>query len=189
MSVDTIPYPPPAAAGRRRATDVRSIGRRALALPELLAVLAVAAALNLWNLSVNGYANTFYAAAVKAMASSWHDFLFASMDKAGLMTIDKPPLAYWVQALSVRIFGWSSWSLLVPQALMGVIATGLMYDLVRRRFGRAAGFVAALVLATTPTIVAVSRHNNPDELLVLLCVAAVWAAVRALESGRTKWLV
>jgi 4-amino-4-deoxy-L-arabinose transferase-like glycosyltransferase len=168
---------------------VRTAVRRLVALPELLGVLAVTAVLNLWNLSINGDANQFYAAAVKAMASSWHDFIFNSMDKAGLMTVDKPPLSDWIQALSVRVFGWSSWSLLAPQALMGVVAVGLMYDLTRRRFGRVAGTVAGFVLATTPTIVAVSRHNNPDELLVALCVAAVWCALRALETGRTKWLV
>ena len=176
-------------ASRRRAAGALTALRRLVALPELIGVLAVAAVLNLWNLSINGDANSFYAAAVKAMASSWHDFIFNSMDKAGLMTVDKPPLSDWIQALSVRIFGWSSWSLLAPQALMGVAAAGLMYDLTRRRFGRVAGAVAGFALATTPTIVAVSRHNNPDELLVLLSVSAVWFALRALDTGRTKGLV
>ena len=123
------------------------------------------------------------------MSSSWHDFLFASMDRSGLMTVDKPPLAVWVQALSARIFGFNSLSILVPAGADGRRRGGLMYDLVRRRFGRVAGFVAGIALASTPTIVAVSRHNNPDELLVLLSVAAVWCALRALETGRTRWLV
>ena len=105
------------------------------------------------------------------------------------MTVDKPPLALWVQALSARIFGFHPLSILVPQALMGVVAVGAVYDLTRRRFGRPAGFVAGLAFATTPVIVAVSSHNNPDELLVLCCVAALWFALRALETGRTKWLV
>ena len=105
--------------------------------PELPAVLAIAAVLNLWGLSINGWANTYYSAAVRSMTTSWHDFLFASLDKTGLMTVDKPPLALWVQALSARIFGVNSLSILVPQALMGVAAAGLTYDLVRRRFGRA----------------------------------------------------
>ena len=168
---------------------VRVISRRVTARPELLVVLAAAALLNLWNLSINGWANTYYAAAVRSMSSSWHDFLFASMDRGGLMTVDKPPLALWVEALSARIFGFHPLSILIPQALMGVVAAGLMYDLVGRRFGRFAGFVAGIALATTPTIVAVSRHNNPDELLVLLSVAAVWFALRALDTGRTRWLV
>ncbi len=159
------------------------------ARPELLGVIAVAAILNLWGLGINGWANTFYSAAVRSMASSWHDFLFASLDKSGLMTVDKPPLALWAQALSVRIFGFHPLSILVPQALMGVAAAALIYDLTRRRFGRPAGFVAGVALATTPIAVGVSRHNNPDELLVLCCVAALWFVVRALEDGRTRWLV
>ena len=94
-----------------------------------------------------------------------------------------------MQALSAGIFGFHPLSILVPQALMGVAAVALIYDLVRRRFGRVGGFVAGLALAITPMTVAISRHNNPDELLVLCCVAALWFAVRALEDGRTKWLV
>jgi 4-amino-4-deoxy-L-arabinose transferase-like glycosyltransferase len=157
--------------------------------PELAAVVVVAGVLNLWGLSINGWANTYYSAAVRSMTTSWHDFLFASLDKTGLMTVDKPPLALWVQALSARIFGFHPLSILVPQALMGAVAAALTYDVTRRRFGRGAGFAAGIALATTPIAVAMSRHNNPDELLVLCCVAALWFAVRALEDGRTRWLV
>ncbi|MGA2010822.1 MAG: glycosyltransferase family 39 protein [Solirubrobacteraceae bacterium] len=157
--------------------------------PELAGVLALAGVLNLWVLNLNGYANEYYAAAVRSMSASWHAFLFGSLDLAGLQTVDKPPLALWVQALSVRVFGFSSWSLLVPQALMGVATVGLTYDLVRRRFGRAAGLAAGLVLALTPITVAISRHNNPDALLILCCVAALWATVRGLEDGRARWLM
>jgi 4-amino-4-deoxy-L-arabinose transferase-like glycosyltransferase len=157
--------------------------------PELVAVVGVAGLLDLWGLSLNGWANTYYSAAVRSMSTSWHDFLFASLDKTGLMTVDKPPLALWVQALSARIFGFHPLSILVPQALMGAAAAALTYDLTRRRFGRPAGFAAGIALATTPIAVAMSRHNNPDELLVLCCVAALWFAVRALEDGRTRWLV
>jgi 4-amino-4-deoxy-L-arabinose transferase-like glycosyltransferase len=157
--------------------------------PELIAVVGIAGILNLWGLRINGWANTYYSAAVRSMTTSWHDFLFASLDKTGLMTVDKPPLALWVQALSARIFGFHPLSILVPQALMGAAAAAFTYDLTRRRFGRAAGFAAGIALATTPIAVAMSRHNNPDELLVLCCVAALWFAVRALEDGRTRWLV
>jgi 4-amino-4-deoxy-L-arabinose transferase-like glycosyltransferase len=157
--------------------------------PELIGLLALTAVINLWNLSVNGWANTYYSAAVRSMSTSWHDFLFASLDKTGLMTVDKPPLAFWVQALSVRIFGFHPLSILGPEALMGVAAVALVYDLTRRMFGRVAGGVAGLAFALTPITVAVARHNNPDELLILCCVAALWCAVRALETGHTKWLV
>jgi 4-amino-4-deoxy-L-arabinose transferase-like glycosyltransferase len=159
------------------------------ARPEVVAIVALAGALNLWDLSRNGWANTFYTGAVRSMAGSWHDFLYASLDHAGLMTVDKTPAALWVQALSVRIFGFSSWSLLVPEAVMGIIAALLVYDLVRGRFGRLAGTAAAVTLALTPITVAMSRHNNPDELLILSCVAALWCADRGLRNGRLRWLL
>ncbi len=157
----------------------------------LAALLTLAGGLNLWALSRNGWANTYYSAAVRSMSSSWHDFLFGAMDRAGVMTVDKPPLALWVQALSVRVFGYHPLSMLVPQALMGVVSVALVYDLVGRRFGRLGGFVAGLALALTPITVGISRHNNPDALLVLCSVAALWCTVRALEGGRhsTRWLV
>ncbi|HVO53702.1 MAG TPA: glycosyltransferase family 39 protein [Solirubrobacterales bacterium] len=165
------------------------VGSLPLPRPELAALLVLAGLLNLWALGQNGWANEYYSAAVRSMSGSWHNFLFGSFDAQGLMTVDKPPLALWVQALSVKAFGFNSLAILVPQALMGVASVALLYDLVRRRFGREAGFVAGLVLALTPIAVAVSRHNNPDALLVLCCVAALWAFVRALEDGRTRWLV
>jgi 4-amino-4-deoxy-L-arabinose transferase-like glycosyltransferase len=105
------------------------------------------------------------------------------------MTVDKPPMALWVQALSVRVFRFNSWAMLLPQALMGVASVWLVYDLVARRFGRAGGFIAGAVLALTPIVVAVSRHNNPDALLILCVVGALWATVRALEDGRVRWMV
>src|SRR4051812_14453488 len=162
---------------------------RTLKRPELAALLVLAAVLNLWALDQNGWANDYYSAAVRSMASSWHNFLYGSFDASGVMTVDKPPLALWVQALSVKVFGFSSLAILVPQALMGMGSVALVYDLARRRFGRVAGGVAGLVLALTPMTVAVSRHNNPDALLVLCSVAALWLVVRALEDGRTEWLV
>jgi 4-amino-4-deoxy-L-arabinose transferase-like glycosyltransferase len=172
---------------RRR--PVANIRLAAIKRPELLALLVLAAVLNLWALDQNGWANEYYSAAVRSMASSWHNFLYGSFDASGVMTVDKPPLALWVQALSVKAFGYHSLSILVPQALMGMASVALVYDLTRRRFGRVAGGVAGLVLAFTPMTVAISRHNNPDALLVLCCVAALWFVVRALEDGRTKWLV
>jgi 4-amino-4-deoxy-L-arabinose transferase-like glycosyltransferase len=152
-------------------------------------LVVLAGALNLWALSRNGWANEYYSAAIRSMTSSWHGFLYGSFDAAGVMTVDKPPLSLWVQAASAKVFGFHSLSLLVPQALMGVASVALVYDLTRRHFGRRGGFVAGLVLATTPITVAISRHNNPDALLVLCCVAALWFLARALQDGRTRWLV
>jgi 4-amino-4-deoxy-L-arabinose transferase-like glycosyltransferase len=189
---ETLPRsraPRGAAAGLVERT--RALAGR-LPRPELIALLLLAGALDLWALSRNGWANQYYSAAVRSMSTSWHDFLFASLDRSGVMTVDKPPLSLWVQALSVRAFGFHPLSVLVPQALMGVASVALVYDLVRRRFGRLGGFFAGLALALTPITVAVSRHNNPDALLVLCSVAAVWCAVRAFEDrparSRTRWL-
>jgi 4-amino-4-deoxy-L-arabinose transferase-like glycosyltransferase len=162
---------------------------RATAAPELGVLLVLAALLYLWALNRNGFANLFYSAAVRSMSTSWHAFLYASFDGSGLMSVDKPPLALWVQALSVRAFGFSSWSILVPQALMGMGTVGLVYDLTRRQLGRIAGFTAGLALVLTPVAAAISRHNNPDALLVLCCTAAIWSVARAFADGRTRWLV
>jgi 4-amino-4-deoxy-L-arabinose transferase-like glycosyltransferase len=182
--------PAPVALGARmRPRERASLGALLLRRPELWALLALSGVLNLWDLSRNGWANVYYSAAVRSMSSSWHDFLYAAFDRGGVMTVDKPPLALWVQSLSVRVFGYHPLSVLVPEALMGMASVALVYDLVRRRFGRVGGFVAGLALALTPMTVAISRHNNPDALLVLASVAAVWCAVRALEAGRTRWLV
>ena len=156
--------------------------------PELVGLLVLAGVLYLWALSRNGWANDYYSAAVRSMSTSWHNFLFASLDPSGVMTVDKPPLALWVQALSVRAFGYHPLAILVPQALMGIAAVWLTYDLVRRRFGRLAGFTGGLALALTPIAVAIFRYNQPDALLVLCSIAALWFTVRGLEDGRTRWL-
>jgi 4-amino-4-deoxy-L-arabinose transferase-like glycosyltransferase len=191
----TAPAAPAPTGARRRPEALdqprpRAATRRwALPFPELGALLLLAGVLNLWALDRNGWANQYYSAAVRSMSASWHNFLYDSFDPSGLMTVDKPPLALWVQALSARVFGFHSWSILVPQALMGVATVALVYDLTRRLWGRTAGFVAGLVLALTPITVAISRHNNPDALLALCCVGALWCLVRALQDGRTRWIV
>jgi 4-amino-4-deoxy-L-arabinose transferase-like glycosyltransferase len=183
------PRPVPESVTPEREERRPGLLRRAVSRPELLLLLALAAALNLWSLDTNGWANDYYSAAVRSMTESWHNLLFGAFDPAGVMTVDKPPLALWVQALSARAFGLSSWSILVPQAVMGVAAVGFTWDLTRRRFGRVGGFVAGLALAITPTAVAIFRHNNPDAVVLLCSVVALWAVVRALDDGRTRWLV
>jgi 4-amino-4-deoxy-L-arabinose transferase-like glycosyltransferase len=178
---------------RRRPATFDSARERTRAIslpfPELGVLVVLSAVLNLWALDRNGWANTYYSAAVRSMSSSWHNFIYGSFDASGVMTVDKPPLALWVQALSVKVFGYHSLSILVPEALMGVASVVLVYDLTRRVWGRAAGCAAGLVLALTPIAVAISRHNNPDALLVLCCTAALWFIVRALQDGRTRWIV
>src|SRR5919204_121187 len=191
MAIMSITQHAPVHPRRPAALDSARDRARAFSIPfpEVGVLVVVSALLNLWALDRNGWANQYYSAAVRSMASSWHDFIYGSFDVSGVMTVDKPPLALWVQALSVRVFGYHPLSILVPEALMGVASVVLVYDLTRRVWGRAAGAAAGLVLALTPITVAISRHNNPDALLVLCCTAALWFLVRALQDGRTRWIV
>jgi 4-amino-4-deoxy-L-arabinose transferase-like glycosyltransferase len=161
----------------------------AWARPSLLGLLAATALLYLWALSASGWANDFYSAAAQAASQSWKAFFFGSSDAASFITVDKPPAALWVMGLSARLFGVSSWSLLAPQALMGVATGALLYATVRRWFGPAAGLLAGAVTAPTPVATLIFRFNNPDALLTLLLVAGAYAVVRALEDGATRWLV
>ena len=157
--------------------------------PSLLALLIATACLYLVDLASSGYANGFYSAAVQAGSKSWKAMLFGSFDSSNFITVDKPPAALWVMDLSARLFGVNAWSILVPQALEGVAAVGLLYATVRRRFSPAAGLLAGAVLATTPVAALMFRFNNPDALLTLLLVGAAYALTRALEKGETRWLV
>ncbi|RJQ77176.1 glycosyltransferase family 39 protein [Amycolatopsis panacis] len=155
----------------------------------LVALLAATAALYAWDLSASGWANSFYSAAAQAGSQSWKALFFGSSDAANGITVDKTPAALWVMSLSARLFGVNSWSILVPQALMGVGATWLTYATVRRASGAAAGLLAGTVLTLTPAAALIFRFNNPDALLVLLLVAAAYCTVRAIEKASPKWLV
>jgi 4-amino-4-deoxy-L-arabinose transferase-like glycosyltransferase len=159
------------------------------ARPALWGLLLVTAVLYLWDLGASGNANTFYSASVWAGTKSWKALFFASLDPGNAITVDKPPAALWVMGLSARIFGFGSWSMLVPQALEGVLSVGLLYSAVRRWFGPAAGLLAGFVLALTPVASTMFRFNHPDAMLVLLMVLACWATVRAVEAGRVRWVV
>ena len=157
--------------------------------PALIGLLAGTALLYLWALGASGWANSFYSAAAQAGSQSWKAFFFGSSDAANAITVDKPPLSVWAMALPVRVFGLNSWSILVPQALMGVASVGMLYATVRRWFSPAAALIAGAVLALTPVAVLMFRFNNPDALLVLLLTVAAYATVRALERAGTGWLV
>jgi 4-amino-4-deoxy-L-arabinose transferase-like glycosyltransferase len=159
------------------------------ARPALLGLLTLTAILYLWDLTRNGWANDFYAAAVQAGTKSWRAFFFGSFDQSNFITVDKTPGSLWIMEISGRIFGFSQWSMLAPQALEGVASVLLLYAAVKRWFGPPAGLIAGLVLALTPVAVLMFRFNNPDALLVLLMTAAAYTLVRAIENGRTKWLV
>jgi 4-amino-4-deoxy-L-arabinose transferase-like glycosyltransferase len=182
----TLLPPAPATPAQLEPTVVK---RRSWTTPALWVLLAGTAVLYLWGLSSNGDANTFYAAAVQAGTKSWKAFFFGSFDSANAITVDKPPAALWVMELSGRIFGFSSWSMLAPQALEGVAAVALLYATVKRWSGPIAGLLAGVGLALTPVAVLMFRFNNPDALLVLLLVAGAYATTRAAEKASARWLM
>ncbi len=161
------------------------IGRRLA----LAGVVLLAAVLHFFRLEQEGYGNLYYAATVKSMLTSWHNFFFASFDPGGFVTVDKPPLGLWVQAVSAWLFGFGGLSLLFPQALAGVLSVALLYVLARRAFGPLAGLVAALTLAVTPISVTANRNNTMDSLLVLTSLLAALAVTRAVETGGLRWLL
>jgi 4-amino-4-deoxy-L-arabinose transferase-like glycosyltransferase len=191
-----LPAPPRAGAGARPApirwARLLVRGREedaAWVRPSLLGLLGIAAFLYLWDLGASGWANAFYSAAVQAGSTSWKAFFFGSFDASNFITVDKSPAALWVMDLSARVFGVNAWSILVPQALEGVATVGFTYLTVRRWFSPAAGLIAGATVALTPVAALMFRFDNPDALLVLLLTIATYATVRAIEAGKTKWLV
>lgn len=154
----------------------------------LIGLLAGTAVLYLWGLGASGWANAYYSAAVQAASESWQAFLFGSFDASNAITVDKPPASLWAMALSARVFGVNSWSILVPQALMGVATVALVYATVRRWFSASAALLAGAALAVTPVAVLMFRFNNPDAMLVLLLTGSAYATVRAVERASAKWL-
>lgn len=185
---------PPAAGGTRAVPGARALRQRL----ELAGLLLATAVLYLWNLGASGWANAFYSAAAQAGSQDWAAWFFGSSDAGNAITVDKPPASLWVMGLSVRIFGLSSWSVLVPQALMGVGTVWLVYLAVRRAAAPAtadaglahrAGLLAGAVMALTPVAVLMFRFNNPDALLVLLMTAAAYAVLRSIQDARVRWLL
>ena len=170
-------------AGPRARIAARTAERLGLAL--LLIGTAVA---YLWNITVNGMGNQFYAAAAQAGSQNWEALLFGSLDPHNFITVDKPPASAWVMGLSGQIFGFSSASMLIPEALMAVAAVGLLYGAVRRVSGPRAGLLAGAALALTPVAALMFRYNNPDAVMVLLMTAAAYCTVRALPRAGWRWL-
>ena len=173
----------PSALWRGRVTDA------AWVRPAYLGLLALTALLYLWNLSANGWANAFYSAAVQAGATNWEAFLYGSSDAGNSITVDKPPASLWVMALSVRLFGLSSFSVLLPEAIMGVLTVALVFAIVRRHLPPQAALIAGAVTASTPVAVLMFRFNNPDALLVVLVTLATYLTLRHVEDGRVGWLL
>ena len=153
------------------------------------AVMLISLLMNFFQLGQNGFANLYYAAGVRSMADSWHNFFFVSYDPGGYVSLDKPPLGFWLQTASVKLFGFTPFSVYLPQALAGVLSVVLLYWLVRRHFGVVAGLLAALALAISPISVVTNRNNTIDSVLALVILLGAWAVLRAAETGRLRWLL
>ena len=153
------------------------------------AVLLISVFMNFYQLGQNGFANPFYAAGVRSMLDSWHNFFFVSYDPGGFVTIDKPALGFWLQTISAKIFGFTAFSVYLPQALAGVFSVLILYHLVRRHFGVTAGLLAALALAISPISVLTNRNNTIDSTLVLCMMLGAWAVLKAAETGKLRWLL
>jgi len=180
---------PPAAAPRHRQAGETTEDRPRWQRPALFALLATTAVLYFWNLTASGFGNSFYAAAVQAGTQSTKAWLFGSLDAGNIITVDKPPAALWVGVAFARIFGFSSFTVLAPQALMGVASVGVLSATVRRTSGPTAGLLAGAGLALTPVAALMFRFNNPDALLVLLMITGAYCVVRSLEKASPKWLM
>jgi 4-amino-4-deoxy-L-arabinose transferase-like glycosyltransferase len=142
-----------------------------------------------YNFGADGLGNLYYTAAIKSMSLSWHNFFFASFDPGGFVSVDKPPVAFWLQVVFVKILGFHTWSIMLPEALAALASVAIIYHLVNKGFGFLAGITAAMVLACTPIFIAASRSNNPDALLVLILILSAWALIIAAEKGSLKYLV
>ncbi len=152
-------------------------------------VMLISLFMNFYQLGQNGFGNLYYAAGVRSMLDSWHNFFFVSFDPGGFVTLDKPPLGFWLQVASAKLFGFTPFSVLLPQALAGVISVWLLYVLVRRHFGEVAGLLAALALALSPISIVTNRNNTIDSTLALAMLVGAWAVLRAAETGRLRWLL
>jgi len=180
----TTPADPKARPGIR----IRTMLHERLALTAAL----LTSSLNLFHLNrvgVNGLGNPYYAAGIQSMLTGWRNFFFLAFDPAGFLMLDKGPGAPWIQALSAKLFGFRGLSLLLPQALAGILSVYVLYRLVRRAYGAWSGLLAALVLAIMPISVVTNRTNFPDAWLTLSLLLAAWAVTRSVEEGSLGWLL
>ena len=162
---------------------------RWLVLGGLGLIVLLGAFLRLYQLGTGGFGNPYYAAAVKSMLSSWHNFFFVSFEPGGSVSVDKPPLGFWIEAASALVLGVNGFALALPNALAGVLSIPLLYQMVRRPFGPEAGLISALVLAVMPITIATERNNTIDGLLVFSLLAAAWAFLQSVYSGKVRFLL
>ncbi len=175
MTTDTFPSP--------------SVKRQRIIIPILLVlILALGAFLRFYYLGEAGVGNQYYAAAVKSMLQSWHNFFFVAFEPGGSVSVDKPPLGFWVQCLSAYFLGVNGFALALPNAVAGVLSIFVIYKLVRRPFGPWAGLAAALALALTPVAISAERNNTIDGLLVFVLLLAAWAFAQSVYTRKVGWL-
>src|SRR5947209_1419109 len=152
-------------------------------------IMLISIFMNFFQLGQNGFGNLYYAAGIRSMLDNWHNFFFVSYDPGGFVTIDKPPLGFWLQVASAKLLGFTPFSVFLPQAIAGVLSVLLLYYLVRRHFGVVAGLLAALALALSPISVVTNRNITIDSTLALVLLVGAWAVMRAAETGRLRWLL
>jgi 4-amino-4-deoxy-L-arabinose transferase-like glycosyltransferase len=155
----------------------------------LSAIMLISVFMNFFQLGQNGFGNLYYASGIRSMLDNWHNFFFVSYDPGGFVTIDKPPLGFWLQVGSAKLLGFTPFSVFLPQAIAGVLSVLLLYYLVRRHFGVVAGLLAALGLALSPISVVTNRNITIDSTLALVLLVGAWAVMRAAETGRLRWLL
>jgi 4-amino-4-deoxy-L-arabinose transferase-like glycosyltransferase len=153
------------------------------------AIILLASVLRFANLNALGYANHYYSAAMVSMLKSWPNFFYLAAEPGGSVSVDKPPVGLWIQAVSAFFFGVNGFAVLLPEILAGILSLLVIYHLVRRSFGPAAGLLAALALAITPVVVATDRNNTMDSTLILVLLLAAWAFIKAAETGRLRFLL
>jgi 4-amino-4-deoxy-L-arabinose transferase-like glycosyltransferase len=156
----------------------------------LLLITMLSLFLNTLHLNREGYGNLYYAAGIKSMLESWHNFFYLAYDPGGFVSIDKPPLGFWLQALSAKVFGFHGWALILPEVLASVVSVMILYRLVSRVFGANSGLIASLILAVTPISVATARNNTIDSMLVFAVLAAAWMLFKAIEHKEgLRWMI
>ena len=184
MTTATLPaQPQPSTLGKKILPGV-TIGTLIVAI-----IMVASFALHMYNIDAIGNANEYYTAAVKSMLQSWSNFFFIAAEPGGSVTVDKPPLGLWIEAVFAYFLGVSGFSVSLPNILAGVFGIGLLYSMVKKYTGELAGIVAALVMAITPVFVATNRNNTMDGILVFFLLLAAWAFIKATESGKARWLM
>lgn len=184
MTTATLPSQPQPSALSKKILPGVTVGTLIVA-----AIMVASFTLHMLNIDAIGNANEYYTAAVKSMLQSWSNFFFAAAEPGGSVTVDKPPLGLWIEAIFAYFLGVSGFSVSLPNILAGVFGIGLLYSMVKKYMGELAGIVAALVMAITPVFVATNRNNTMDGMLVFTLLLAAWAFIKATETGKTSWLM